>query len=157
MPHRIRDFETFTVELPIEAPLRHSYAVHSAFKRTLLCLTTEDGLSGWGETAAPERLLREFRSVVVGEDPFHLEKMSMRISESRKDGGPRDVNHARGGVISANLFRRADVHDAAAGHGNSVVRARRLFRAGHNRSAGKHDLSGRNVCGRRRHCAAYSE
>src|SRR2546430_15666481 len=81
MPHRIRDFETFTVELPIEAPLRHSYAVHSAFKRTLLCLTTEDGLSGWGETAAPERLLREFRSVVVGEDPFHLEKMSMRISQ----------------------------------------------------------------------------
>src|ERR671931_63041 len=70
MPHRIREFETFTVELPIAAPLRHSYAVHSAFKRTLLCLTTENGLCGWGETAAPERLLQEFRSVVVGEDPF---------------------------------------------------------------------------------------
>jgi glucarate dehydratase len=81
MTHRIAAFETFRVRLPIQAPLRHSYGVHSAFERTLLRLTTEDGTVGWGETAAPKQEVDNFASLVLGESPFQLETLRMHISQ----------------------------------------------------------------------------
>lgn len=81
MSHRISKFETYRVRIPIRAPLRHSYGVHTAFERTLLRLTTEDGAVGWGETAASERTLADFAALVVGESPFQLETLRMRISQ----------------------------------------------------------------------------
>lgn len=81
MNHRIAQFETWRVRLPIQAPLRHSYGVHQAFERTLLRLTTEDGTVGWGETAAPKHDVDAFAPLVLGESPFHLETLRMHISQ----------------------------------------------------------------------------
>jgi glucarate dehydratase len=81
MNHHIAAFETFHVRLPIQAPMRHSYGVHTAFDRTLLRLTTEDGTTGWGETAAPKQEVDNFASLVLGESPFHLETLRMHISQ----------------------------------------------------------------------------
>lgn len=78
---KIVDVIATSLQIPIEAPIRHSYGVHTSFTRTLVEVVTDEGIVGLGETAdSPERVL-SYKSMLIGEDPFDLEKIHMRISQ----------------------------------------------------------------------------
>ena len=80
---KITKLELKKVSIPIEAPLRHSYAVHTVFTRTIVKLYTDEALIGLGETTGniDENLFKSFESVLIGEDPFNLEVIKMKISQ----------------------------------------------------------------------------
>ncbi|NLG84292.1 MAG: hypothetical protein GX493_06735 [Firmicutes bacterium] len=78
---RISEVKMTRVTLPIEAPLRHSYAVHRAFTRTVLEVRTDEGLVGLSETAAPPEAIEPFVNVLLGEDPFNQERIRMKVSQ----------------------------------------------------------------------------
>ncbi len=80
--HAIRTLDAVRVRLPIEAPLRHSYAVHTAFERTLLRLETASGFVGWGESAADPLSFLNLRERLVGRTPYELETFRMRIGQA---------------------------------------------------------------------------
>ena len=69
------------VSIPLEAPLRHSYAVHGAFTRTVLQVFTDEGIVGLAETSAPPQVIEPFICVLLGEDPFNHERIRMRVSQ----------------------------------------------------------------------------
>lgn len=73
---KIVDLKARTVLIPLEAPLRHSTGVHPArFIRTILELTTDEGMVGLGEVGGGDQraALLKLKPRIVGEDPFHLE------------------------------------------------------------------------------------
>lgn len=79
---KIVDLRTTPCRIPLVAPLRHAWGGHPAFARVIVELETDDGIIGLGEGAAdPLRLLalEEARAVVVGEDPYNLERLRWRI------------------------------------------------------------------------------
>jgi len=80
---RIAGLSVSRVAVPIEAPLRHSYGVHDAFVRTLIQVFTDDGLIGLGETSGrlSATQIEAVTARIVGEDPFDLERIRMKISQ----------------------------------------------------------------------------
>lgn len=80
---RIVELAVAQVAVPIEAPLRHSYGVHDTFVRTLIQLFTDDGLVGLGETSGrlPTTQIKAVTARIMGEDPFDLERIRMKISQ----------------------------------------------------------------------------
>ena len=83
---RIVDYQVIPVAIP-DPPLRNSTGVHEPFAiRTLVRLTTDDGLTGWGETyggAAMNSRLEAVRDTVLGWDPFRTEALRQQIPEPR--------------------------------------------------------------------------
>src|SRR5262249_6549532 len=78
---KIVDLEPRTVAVPIEAPLRHSTGVHPGyFIRTILELVTDDGIIGLGEVGGGDQraALLKLKPRVIGEDPFHLERIKQK-------------------------------------------------------------------------------
>lgn len=78
---KITGIDAVAVTLPIEAPLRHSYGVHEAFTRTIVTVTTDEGLRGLAETAATPDQVRLIGAAAFGLDPFDLEVIRMRIAQ----------------------------------------------------------------------------
>lgn len=79
---RISGLRARTVCVPIEAPLRHSTGVHPGyFIRTILELTTDDGLVGLGEVGGGDQraALEAVAARLRGQDPFHLERIKQRV------------------------------------------------------------------------------
>jgi glucarate dehydratase len=75
---KVVDLKATTVAVPMEAPLRHSAAVHPGrCIRTILQLTTDEGIVGLGELedVVHERQLDILRPVLIGRDPFDLEQL----------------------------------------------------------------------------------
>lgn len=73
--------EAFEVTVPIEAPIRHSYGVHEAFTRTIVRVSTTDGLVGLAETAASAEEVTRAGAVVVGLSALETGRVRMRITE----------------------------------------------------------------------------
>ncbi len=73
--------DAYEVTLPIEAPIRHSYGVHEAFTRTIIEVTTADGLIGLGETAAGADEVRSRGTEAVGLSAHDLGVLRMRITQ----------------------------------------------------------------------------
>jgi glucarate dehydratase len=67
-----------------DPPLRNSWGCHEPFAlRTILQLTTDEGLAGLGEMAGganSAQALEAVRDVVVGADPWHLERLRAQIT-----------------------------------------------------------------------------
>jgi len=79
---KIVDLKATTVALPMEAPLRHSAAVHPGrCIRTVLQVYTDAGLVGLGEweDVVSQRELNILRALVSGRDPFDLEQLRIII------------------------------------------------------------------------------
>jgi glucarate dehydratase len=79
---KIVDFKTTVVTVPMEAPLRWSLGVETGTTRTILELITDDGIVGLGETYggdATVRALEFIRTLLVGSDPFEIEKILKRL------------------------------------------------------------------------------
>jgi glucarate dehydratase len=78
---KITDISVRTVAVPLEAPLRHSTGVHPGyFQRTILQLYTDEGITGLSEVGGGDQrgALLRLKARLVGEDPFHLERIKQR-------------------------------------------------------------------------------
>jgi glucarate dehydratase len=76
----ITKVDAFEVTLPIEAPIRHSYGVHTSFTRTLVQVWSGE-MCGWGETAASAAAVRRAGAALVGLDGFDTAVHRMLISQ----------------------------------------------------------------------------
>jgi glucarate dehydratase len=80
---KITDVRWTPVFIPIEAPLRYAYGSHPGVSRLVIEVDTDEGLVGLGECysgASREGQLREMRPLLIGEDPFHLERIRWKLS-----------------------------------------------------------------------------
>ena len=79
---KIIDLKTTCVTVPMEAPLRWSLGVEVGTTRTILELVTDEGIVGLGETYGGKATLHalEFvRPILIGADPFEIEKILRRL------------------------------------------------------------------------------
>ncbi len=79
---KIVDLKATTVALPMEAPLRHSAAVHPGrCIRTIVQVYTDAGPVGIGEweDVVGERELNILRGLLYGRDPFDLEQLRILV------------------------------------------------------------------------------
>lgn len=80
---KITDVRWTPVFIPIEAPLRYAYGSHPGVSRLVIEVCTDEGLVGLGECysgASREGQLREMRPLLIGEDPFQLERIRWKLS-----------------------------------------------------------------------------
>ncbi|MCG8606612.1 glucarate dehydratase [bacterium] len=79
----ISNIKARTISIPIEAPTRHSYGSPDAFVRTIVEVETDEGLTGLGETCGwiTDSSFDAVRDLLIGEDPFNLEKIRVQISQ----------------------------------------------------------------------------
>lgn len=81
---KITDIRTWTVTVPLEAPLLHSNGAHwGRFVRTIIEVETDEGLVGLGEMGgggeSAEAAFRGLKPYLVGHDPFQLEALRFKI------------------------------------------------------------------------------
>jgi len=80
---KITDVRWTSAFIPIEAPLRYSFGSHPGFTRIVIEVDTDEGLIGLGECyGGPSRegQLAEMRPLLIGEDPFQLERIRWKLS-----------------------------------------------------------------------------
>ncbi len=69
--------------IPIEAPLRYAFGSHPGFSRIVVEVKTDEELVGLGECyggASREGQLAEMRPLLIGEDPFQLERIRWKLA-----------------------------------------------------------------------------
>lgn len=79
---KITDLKLTPVTVPMEAPLRWSLGVETGTTRTIVELTTDEGLVGLGETYGGDgtvRTLEFVRPLLIGADPFELDRLLRRL------------------------------------------------------------------------------
>src|SRR3990172_2617659 len=79
---KIVDFKATPVAVPMEAPLRHSAAVHPGrCVRTILQVYTDEGIVGMGELedVVHQRQLAVLTPILYGRDPFDLEDLRIQV------------------------------------------------------------------------------
>jgi glucarate dehydratase len=82
---KLKNFDTYTVSVPIEAPIRHAVGVHPGwFTMTVVRIETTSGFVGWGETGgggfSVRELLKSLGSRMIGEDLFNLQKIQWKYA-----------------------------------------------------------------------------
>ena len=80
---KITDLRWTAAFIPIEAPLRYAFGSHPGFSRIVVEVHTDEGLIGLGECyggASREGQLAEMRPLLVGEDPFQLERIRWKLA-----------------------------------------------------------------------------
>jgi glucarate dehydratase len=69
--------------IPIEAPLRYAFGSHPGFSRIIIEVETDEGITGLGECyggASREGQLAEMKPLLIGEDPFQLERIRWKLA-----------------------------------------------------------------------------
>ncbi len=82
---KIVDLKARTVAIPLTCQLRHNTGVHPGyFLRTIVELVTDEGIVGLGEVGGGDQrgALAKLKPRVVGEDPFHLERIKLKVLRS---------------------------------------------------------------------------
>jgi len=82
---KIIDLRTRCVAIPLNAQLRHNTGVHPGyFLRTILEIITDEGVVGLGEVGGGDQrgALQKLKPRIVGEDPFHLERIKLKVLRS---------------------------------------------------------------------------
>ncbi len=80
---KITDVRWTSAFIPIEAPLRYAFGSHPGFSRIIVEVETDEGLVGLGECyggASREGQLAEMRPLLIGEDPFQLERIRWKLA-----------------------------------------------------------------------------
>src|ERR1039458_4442626 len=80
---KITDVRWTPAFIPIEAPLRYAFGSHPGFSRIIVEVHTDEGLVGLGECyggASREGQLTELRPLLIGEDPFQLERIRWKLA-----------------------------------------------------------------------------
>ena len=84
---KIAELRVTPVAIPLAQPLLHAWGVHPGFGRIVVELFTDDGVVGLGECSLTpsgrqmEEVLKSCRPLVVGEDPFDLERLRWKIAQ----------------------------------------------------------------------------
>lgn len=82
---KIIDIRVRCVAIPLNAQLRHNTGVHPGyFLRTILEIITDEGIIGLGEVGGGDQraALMKLKPRIIGLDPFHLEKIKMKVLRS---------------------------------------------------------------------------
>ena len=82
---KITDLRATTVTVPLHAPLRHANGAHwGRFVRTIVEVTTDEGLTGLGEMGgggeSAESAFRGLKPYLMGHDPARLEELRFKIA-----------------------------------------------------------------------------
>jgi glucarate dehydratase len=80
---RITDVETTIVSVPHLAPLRNSQGATPGTTRTIIRIYSDENIVGLGETvgSAPKNVIdKNLRQIVVGSNPFDIEKLLAKCS-----------------------------------------------------------------------------
>lgn len=78
---RIASIEAIPVVIPIEAPVLTCYGSLGSYSRTVIRVTTENGLVGWGELSGRygPAIFKRFEPVILGRDPWDAAYILQRI------------------------------------------------------------------------------
>lgn len=80
---KITDVRWTPAFIPIEAPLRYAFGSHPGFSRIIIEVETDEGIVGLGECyggASREGQLAELKPLLIGEDPFKLERIRWKLA-----------------------------------------------------------------------------
>jgi glucarate dehydratase len=80
---KITDVRWTPAFIPIEAPLRYAFGSHPGFSRIIVEVHTDEGIVGLGECyggASREGQLAEMKPMLIGEDPFELERIRWKLA-----------------------------------------------------------------------------
>lgn len=79
--HAIEAVEHIAVTVPIEAPVLTCYGSLGSYSRTLIKITTETGVVGWGETSGRYKadIVKRFEPVLAGASPWESSAIIQRI------------------------------------------------------------------------------
>ncbi|MEA2363823.1 MAG: glucarate dehydratase [Thermoleophilaceae bacterium] len=80
---RITGLRARTASIPVKAPTRHSYGSPGYYSRTIVELSTDEGITGLGETygTVSAESFAPLVPILVGEDPLNLERIRIQISQ----------------------------------------------------------------------------
>jgi glucarate dehydratase len=80
---RITGLRARTASIPVKAPTRHSYGSPGYYSRTIIELSTDEGITGLGETygTVSADSFAPLVPILVGEDPLNLERIRLQISQ----------------------------------------------------------------------------
>lgn len=73
--------DVWVVNVPLTNPFRSSFETKTGETRTIVKITTADGVEGWGETmwgAPVARLVRQLAEELIGTSPYDLEVLRRR-------------------------------------------------------------------------------
>lgn len=80
---KISDLKTTAVNVPLEAPIRWALGVVEGTTRTIVEVTTDEGITGLGETVgdySKRSIDEEIKPIVVGRDPFDIQGLIARCT-----------------------------------------------------------------------------
>jgi len=75
---KITDVEPIVVTVPFEAPIRWAFGVRTGTTRTIVKVSTDEGIVGLGETyggRVTALVIENLKPLVIGEDPFKIERI----------------------------------------------------------------------------------
>ncbi|MBE0556079.1 MAG: mandelate racemase/muconate lactonizing enzyme family protein, partial [Proteobacteria bacterium] len=123
---KIKDVESFPVSYQLERPFANSAERHQRRSTTLVKITTDEGIAGWGEAYGPplgvSRFIQTYlKPRLVGEDPLRLEYLWFKLQTHK--GIPKG---AMGGIDLAlwDLKARAmnvPVYELLGGRNSAVI------------------------------------
>lgn len=79
---KIVDLKIWTINVPYTTPFQTSFDRRTGTTRTVLRLTTDTGLIGWGETFRGDpttALIERYRDLLIGWNPYDLEKLRQKL------------------------------------------------------------------------------
>jgi D-galactarolactone cycloisomerase len=91
----IREVRTHVLEAPLRAPFAYSQAWYAARGAMLVEITTEDGVTGWGEAYGPARLTAPivgfYAPLLVGRDAMATEAIWQDLYNRLRDHGQKGL------------------------------------------------------------------
>jgi D-galactarolactone cycloisomerase len=94
-PMRIAEVRAHVLEAPLAQPFSYARARYATRAATIVEITTDDGLTGWGECYGPASLtaaaVRAFRPLLLGEDPLRTDWLWQEIYARFRDHGQKGV------------------------------------------------------------------
>ena len=90
---KIAAVETFLLEAKLTRPFANSRGFHERRANTLLALTTDSGITGWGEAFGPARMsfgaLEMLKPMLIGLDPLATEEIWLRLYSRFREHGQK--------------------------------------------------------------------
>jgi D-galactarolactone cycloisomerase len=91
----IREVRTHVLEAPLRSPFAYSQAWYAARGAMLVEITTEDGVTGWGEAFGPARLtapiVRHYTPLLLGRDAMATEAVWQDLYNRLRDHGQKGL------------------------------------------------------------------